>query len=326
MEDIEIVGCTDHLYIMPVGVMMHSVCRNNNGLAIHFHVIVDESVTEDDKADLLEIAKGHVLKFYYVDSRTFSTMPLVANLTHAAYYRLLIPQILPEDIHKVLYLDCDIVVRHSLLPLWETDINGCALAAVTDADEALIEKYNRQKYSPSLGHFNSGVLLINLDYWRANNIHSEIESYMKNHCDDIRYCDQDILNYVLRERKKTLPIKYNLQTCFLWVLERACYDYWKYEKEVLEARKDPVILHFSIANGKPWKDNCNHPYRSSFIKYQNETKWKGQIWSKPKRPFVTKVISHTNMAIKRILIKLRLLKVPVEPQGTKYFLDLPPID
>ncbi len=326
METIDLVVSTDHRYIMPTGVLIHSVCKNNMDQDVRFHVIVDESVTKEDREDIRVVAGRNTVRFYDVDSRSFSTMPLAPGLSPATYYRLLIPHILPGDIRKVLYLDSDIIVRHSLLPLWETDINRYAIAAVTDVDEALIEKYNRQKYSPSLGHFNAGVLLINLDYWRENNIHSEIELYIKTHVEDIRFADQDILNYVLQKRKITLPIKYNTQTCFLWVLDKVRYDYWKYEKEVLEARKDPVIIHYSNADCKPWMEDCIHPFSSSFFKYQNETKWKGQIWAKPKRSFVKKVISHTNAAVMRILIKMSLHKAPAECQDTNLFLDLQPID
>ena len=321
METIEIAAGTDHRFIMLIGVMMHSVCRNNNDLDVHFHVIVDESVTEEDKQDLRDVTTGMSIQFYTVDSRLFSSMPLLENLTSVAYYRLLLPKILPQNIHKVLYLDGDLIVRHSLLPLWETDIDGCALAAVTDTSESDIVIYNRLRYSPSLGYFNSGVLLINLDYWRANNIDDEIESFIKNHLNRVYYPDQDILNYVLREKKKTLPIKYNTQTCFLWVPERGLYDYWKYEKEILEAREDPIIFHYTCI--KPWIEGSNHPYKSTFVKYQDETKWKGCIWKKPQRPFMVKVRSH----LKNILKEMGLIKVASGSKEYKFFVDgLPPID
>ena len=326
METIEIVVSTDHRFIMPSGVMMYSVCRNNLDVKVCFHVIVDESVTEEDKADLRDVAKGQDVRFYDVDSSVFSNLPILPGLSPATYYRLLIPQILPEDIHRVLYLDGDIIVRNSLLPLWQTNIDGYALAAVTDADESLIEKYNRQNYLPIYGHFNAGVLLMNLKYWRTNNIRNEIKSYIENHYKSIRYCDQDILNYVLKDKKITLPIKYNTQTQFLFVLDQVSYDYWKYESEVLEAWKDPVIIHYNICLGKPWMEGSIHPFKSSFIKYQNETKWKGVVWMRPKRPFITKVLCHTNDIILKALLKMRVLKIKMRPEETRSFLNLAPVD
>lgn len=328
METIEIAACTDHRYIMPTGVMIHSVCKNNKDQKVRFHIIVDESVTEEDRNDLRDVAERNAIHFYEVDSQLFRSMPVILYISRATYYRLLIPQILSEDIHKVLFLDCDIIVRHSLLPLWETDVDGYALAAVPDDLDSVIATYNRLKYPPRLGYFNAGVLLLNLRYWRANNIHSEIQTYMKNHFEDILFSDQDILNYVLRERKRPLPIKYNLQTAFLFIPRHCGCDYWKYEKEILEARKDPVIVHFTA--GKPWKEGCYHPYQSTFLKYQDETKWKGCIWRNPKRPFMVKVRSHLkNMVphLKGLLAEMGLLKAASGPQGIDLFANgLQPID
>lgn len=320
MDAIEIVACIDHRYTMPTGVMIHSVCINNPGQDIRFHVIVDESITVEDREDLQNVAGRNVVLFYEVESKAFCSMPLLPRFSCAAYYRLLIPQILPGDIPKVLYLDSDVIVRRSLLPLWETDIEGYALAAVIDNLDSAIGTFNRLKYSPSLGYFNAGVLLLNLKFWRENNIHSEIRSYMKNHYEDIIFCDQDILNYVFRERKRLLPIKYNFQTCFLYSVDNCGFDYWKYEEEILEARKDPVVLHYTM--GKPWMEGSDHPYRSTFFKYQDETKWKGCIWKTPKRPFWVKVRSH----LKNILVEMGLLKASADAQKATLFLDLPPID
>ena len=322
METIEIVLCVDHRFIMPAGVMIHSACKNNPNQDIRFHVVVDESVTEEDQEDIREVAGRKSVQFYLTDSQAFSSMPLLPNISCATYYRLMIPQILPEEIHKVLYLDSDIIVRHSLLPLWETNVDGYAVAAVIDNLDSVASVYDRLEYPKVLGYFNSGVLLLNLKYWRANKIDSEVISYMKNHSESLYYCDQDILNYVLRERKRPLPIKYNFQTCFLYVLDKCGYDYWKYEKDILEARKDPVILHYT-QGGKPWMEGSNHPYLSSFIRYQNETKWRGDIWKYPKRPFMVKVISH----LKSFLVKMGLFKDASGPKEIKTFVDgLLPID
>ena len=319
MGTIEIVFCVDHRFIMPAGVMIHSVSKNNLNQDIRFHVVVDESVTEEDKEDLREVAGRNSAQFYLVDSQAFSSMPLLPNISCATYYRLMIPQILSEEIHKVLYLDCDIIVRHSLLPLWKTNMDGYAVAAVIDNLDSVTDVYERLEYPQDLGYFNAGVLLLNLKYMRANDIHSEMMSYMKSHYESLLFSDQDILNYVLRERKVSLPVKYNLQTSFLFVPDMCCYDYKKYEQEVLEARKDPVILHYTL--GKPWMEGTNHPYLSSFFRYQSETKWKGCIWKNPERPpFMVKVRSH----IKRILVKLGLFKAA--PKPSRVFVDLPPID
>lgn len=49
-----IVACFDYSFVMSAGVMMCSVCVNNPDVDIVFHLIVDESVTEDDRNDITE--------------------------------------------------------------------------------------------------------------------------------------------------------------------------------------------------------------------------------------------------------------------------------
>ena len=70
----------------------------------------------------------------------------------------------------------------------------------------------------------------------------------------------------------SLPVKYNFQHGFLKKIPG--YDYWKYEKEVEEARKNPVIVHYTL--GKPWEKTVpdTHPFTSTFTKYQRQTVWK----------------------------------------------------
>ncbi|MBQ2210094.1 MAG: hypothetical protein II404_09055 [Prevotella sp.] len=124
MNKMDIVACTDKWFVMPTGVMMQSVCVNNPEVDIVFHIIVDDNVTEKGMRDLEEtvtVFEGKSITFYHVDVTKFPCFPNVkmgSHVTQAAYYRLMLSEILPKDIHKVLYLDGDVIVRHSLPPLW----------------------------------------------------------------------------------------------------------------------------------------------------------------------------------------------------------------
>ena len=83
-----------------------------------------------------------------------------------------------------------------------------------------------------------------------------------------------LLNVVLKDSKKSLPPKYNFQTGMIRCTP--CFYYWKYEDEIKEAIADPVVIHYA-SREKPWYKYMRnpHPYKSSFVKYQNKTKWKG---------------------------------------------------
>lgn len=276
-EKIHISVCLDKGYVMPTGVMMYSACVNNQDVDIDFHVLIDESVNANDQQDLKEVAEkfqGKRVLFYSLKSATTISFPLVKKyLTRALYYRLFLSDMLPSTIEKVLYLDGDIIVRHSLLPLWNSNLASYAVGVVMDAWDGDIRIYNRLRYPYQKGYFNSGVLLINLKYWRDNNIANEFSEYLNNFPERIKQEDQDVMNVVLQDRKLMLPVKYNLQTAFLRKVP--FFDYWKYEKEIKEAYADPTIVHFTEKN-KPWivTTHNSHPFRSTFYIYQNQTKWK----------------------------------------------------
>ena len=278
-ETIHIVACLDKGYVMPTGVMIYSACANNPDSDIDFHMVVDESVSDNDKKDLIDTISQFEGKrgfFYSVNSHLYKIFPLTNFkwLTRATYYRILLPEILPDSVRKVIYIDGDCIIRHSLIPLWRTDISEIAIGAVFNAFEGQIERFNRLRYSPDLGYFNAGVLLINIDYWRKHNVVNSLTDYIYRYPERIAFEDQDVMNVVLKDSKKSLPPKYNFQTDMLRCTP--CFHYWKYEDEVKEAISDPVIIHFT-SREKPWYKYMRnpHPYKSSFVKYQNQTKWKG---------------------------------------------------
>lgn len=303
-EKIEIVVCTDRGFVMPTGVMIYSVCTNNQEVEIVFHVVHDDSLRAKDKQDLKETVKGFdgkTVLFYQVDVTKFPCFPNTAkgaSVTQAAYYRLLISEILPKTIQKVLYMDGDIIVRHSLLPLWNTDLKDYPLGAVIDSIGDNPEFYQRLNYSPKLGYFNSGVMLINLEYWREHEVVKDFLGILKEYGDNLKFWDQDVLNISFSENKFLLPIKYNFMSGFLWM--QAQYSS-KYENEVLEARKDPVIVHF--AGSKPWEayQRNLHPFRSTFFKFQNQTKWKGI--KTDRRPFKLRVINFVADMLRKFGLK-----------------------
>lgn len=283
----DILACADKNYVMPCGVMMRSVCENNKNEQLVFHLIIDESVDEDCKNKLKEcLTEEATLLFYYFDSSKLSKYALGEDihLTVAAYYRLFVCDILPQNISRILYLDCDLVVRHSLAPLWNIDLNNKALGAVTDMAEGRIERYARLGYPKEIGYFNSGVLLINLDYWREHQLQEVFVKYMENNISILYQHDQDVLNVICRECKVHLPFIYNSQDGFGY--NRAYFDVKKYANELPEALTKPVILHFTA--NKPWEKECDHPYKNEFFKYQKLTPWKDMSLVSAKVPLTKK--------------------------------------
>lgn len=298
-----IVCCTDHNYVMPTGIMICSVCENHHDCEIFFHVICNDDVTEKDKRDLTEFVHqyNHRICFYSLNIEvpncfTVKKEGQPKHITISAYYRLFLTEILPIDIEKVLYLDSDIIVRHSLQDMYNTDIKDYAAGVVTDMGDGNLAFYNYLRYSPKYGYFNSGVLLINLSYWRNKNVLQDYIDFATKYPERIILHDQDIMNFVLKDQKKQLPLTYNFQHGFLF---KQLGISWEYEAELNEATKNPYILHFT--GKKPWIHGCDHPYRNEFIKYKKMTTWKDAPLRKaPKTTCKTK--------IKNLLISLGVIR------------------
>ena len=275
----DIVVCTDGNYVMPTGIMLYSVCKNNVGVELSFYVIIDKSVSQQNQLLLKESVKrcsdNAKIEFYLIERENLSDLPRLDNtntkkyITRACYYRLFLTEILPTDINKILYLDVDVIVKSSLKELWESDLDNMSIGVVPDASEGLLDKYYRLRYPQTNGYFNSGVLLINLKKWRETNKMSTFLKFMDEHPDWIKLHDQDVLNRIFNNDKINLPIKYNFQEGYLF--KEPFFDYWKYEKEVIEARDNPVIIHYT--DSKPWETNCRHPMKDIFLRYKSETLW-----------------------------------------------------
>lgn len=321
----DIVACTDKWFVMPTGVMMYSVCVNNPDVNIVFHVIHDDSVISKDRRHLEEtitVFEGKSITFYHIDVTKFPCFPNITvgmGITQASYYRLMLSEILPQTIRKVLYLDGDIIVRHSLLPLWNTDLKDYAVGTVPDVIEIEYSKeYSKRLNYPSQhGYFNAGVLLVNLEYWREHKVVTDFFSFIQKYADILECRDQDVLNALFHDKKVVLPIKYNLICGFLWSSSQ--YDFGKFEKELREALKDPVIVHFTA--GKPWHYSRlpQHPFSSTFFKYQRQTKWKGM--KVERRSLKLRVINYVADTLRKYGLKSQ---IPIPPLYE--YIDIPPID
>lgn len=276
IHEMQIVCSTDHNYIMPAGVMIHSASANNRYYRINFNVVIDDSVTQQDKHNLQSVltTNNHRMSFSLVDNKKIINFPHLTDegvhVTAAAYYRLFLGDLLP-DIDKVLYLDCDMIVKGDLMQLYNTDISDCPIAAVTDIEEG-VKDYCRLGYPQGHGYFNSGMELINLDYWRTNHCKEAFMHVIEQQPERIIAHDQDVMNIVFHDNKKRLPLIYNFQSNFLLKPEFLQLSYEHYKDEIEFAKQHAVIIHY--VQQKPWKRDCIQADRSLFIKYRQDTIWR----------------------------------------------------
>ena len=150
-------------------------------------------------------------------------------------------------------------------------------------------------------------MLINLDYWRKNNITNRCFDFIRKFPDKILWHDQDALNYILRSSKRLIDYTYNFQSQFLYKKQL-----WGELKETTLSRINqiitdgPIIIHYSNTD-KPWIKGSMHPYVKNFLYYKNISYWKDSRLVK----------RHTKKSIKSILFDL-LIILRIKKRPTRY--------
>ena len=254
----ELLVTVDKNYILPLQVMLTSLYMNNPGEDVELYLL--HSRLQEKELEPLEKQCGRLgYKFFPVkiEDSWFSQAPVTKQYPREMYYRLLAPCFLPQKLHRILYLDPDILVINSLRPLWETDMKGRLFAAAAHTGKTnLANNINQVRLGTTHKYFNSGVLLINLDQGRKEILPEEIFQYAGEHAKELLLPDQDILNAVFGSRTLELDD-------YLWN-----YDARNYSTYLLRSggvcdmdwvMGNTGILHF-CGKTKPWQAGYIHRF------------------------------------------------------------------
>lgn len=260
--NMNIAFCFDEKYSLGYLVTMISLFENNKSENIKVYLITP-GLSSDVKAKFDELANIYhqTLIYKVMDDSLFDGLPLYEPFGKATYFRYTIPELCPES--KVLQLDGDVLIRKNLRKMYDTDVSDVAMAVVEGQSSDDIYNINRLRLeSPT---FNNGVQLMNLDYWRDNNVAKLCRDYLISNKDICIYVDQDANNVILHDKVKYLPYTYNMQQVFFWEDSRLRLHYSKWE-ELKKYRDNPAIVHF-CSRMKPWIKGCNEPFRDEWIMY-----------------------------------------------------------
>lgn len=242
---------TDDKYVQHCMAMLCSLFENNKEKTFCVHIIHDGLTTDSkDKIQQLCLKYKNDVRYYTVDSKRFQNVKLNGNPMYsmATYYRFMLPEFIDKSIDQILYLDCDVIVLGDVYKLYHLNMSDMGVAAVADASP--YDSYHRWKMGLALTDmaFCAGVMMINLKYWRDNDIEAKLFEYATRPWEHVYMQDQDALNYVFRGNWFVLPFKWAKTP--LSVAAIGCnqkrFDYNEYVE-------DPVIYHYSSPM-KPWLD------------------------------------------------------------------------
>lgn len=234
-------------YFVPAATMLKSLLDASAG-EFRVFCLVTEEIPLRMQEKLMRLGSGRM---------TFEYIPLQGRLegiytdpryTEAASFRLLLPELLPE-LDRVLYLDCDIIVRQDMGRLWEeTDLRDNYIGAVYEAAiERQAERFHALGCDPGR-YFNSGVLLMNLRQMREEHVTERLLEACR--VPYLEFPDQDALNQVCRGRVLPLSPLYNgIRTFFI---PRYKADFIRqYGPGLWEEIRRSGTIHYT--GGKPWQ-------------------------------------------------------------------------
>lgn len=262
---IPIVASSDDNYASPLSVMFVSLLENtSNPERIRFFII-DGGISEQKKALITADVEAYKsqLSFLNVKHEVYANFPTKAHISAPAYYRISIPELFDNNVEKVIYLDCDVIVKQDIQELWRHELDEYPIAAIENISGSTYKASRLEQND----YFNSGVMLINLKEWRKKGIPEQVRNFKIQHPELISTNDQCALNGVFKGHWKRLPQKWNMQSG-LYRQSRQVKEVFKRESE--EAIWDPAIIHY-IGWSKPWITPCYHPLEGEFRRYRDKS-------------------------------------------------------
>ncbi len=286
-NEVHVVYCSSDLFAEVCGVSIASLFENNRHLAQITVYVIDDAISETNKARLLSLAEGYGRRVvfiplpnaaeFYGDERFH-----LGSLGHT-YARMILGDVLPAGVERIISLDSDTMVLGRVDELWNTDMGEHPIAGVDDC-MGKVALVKTQHLPADCAHCNAGMFLIDLDTWRRENWTNQFFLYMKGLFDKgiaLGGYEEEVINHLLHERMLVLPPKFNLMTLEqvlsydeLWRFREPLHYYSR--EEIDEARRHPVITHttnFFYVRNRIFEAGSDHPQRSNYVKYRALTPW-----------------------------------------------------
>lgn len=264
---ITLVVVSDDHYMILVAALIKSVEKNLSANSSIDLWIIEDNVTDRSKNMMETSADNSITTIHWKPLKDIIPpgISLPSDLSSYPlniYMRLFIPYFIPEGVDKVIYLDADMIVKKDLTELWATDITPYTIGAVMDPrlktfDNSWggIRNYKKLGFAGSTPYFNTGLLLINIPKWRANNITEKIVEVINDNKRYANYPDQYGMNIVLADQWLHLD------------------DRWNHFVTI--PHPDPFIIHY--VERKPIYSTYKNglEYKQLFYHYLEMTAWKG---------------------------------------------------
>lgn len=267
---------SDDNYCFLLGNALYSLLSANREFDSIAVYVIDDNIGRANREKLLRLADRYHREIYFLPVPQMPSGMVVKGALHiSTYYRLALCSLLPARIDKILYLDCDILVRGSLMELWNVDMGGYYLAGVQDVTGAnarlSIELEKESDY------VNAGVLLVNVALWREKNMEKMFFKYLEEKNYRVEFNDQGVINHCCNGAIKLVHPKYDYMIPYdrydrPRLLRIVRKERFYSEEEIKEAKSNPLIVHFAgYAFSRPWFQGAGGRFVDEFLELREKS-------------------------------------------------------
>lgn len=257
MNIVPIVFAFDNNLILPACVCISSLMLNAKEDTFYDIFILHSSKIELEKDELDKFTffyKNCRIKYIRVDG-TFDNAFEIRGITAATYYRLLIPELIPEY-DKIIYSDVDVIFRSDLSDIYlNSDMTEYYIAGVNAMIPYVSDMkdyYEKMNFIDIKGIIYAGNIILNSKKIKEDGLIDKFKTLAKN---KYRFQDLDVINIACHGKIKYLSPFFCLTTYFMKLYARnkdLLFEYWT--KEEIDYALKNGIVHY---NGqKPWKGFC----------------------------------------------------------------------
>lgn len=260
--NMNIAFCINDSYASYVAVTIKSIIENNDAEKLTIHILTD-GMSDRKQQIIYDVIPASNVHIYEIDDGKLKRLKDTWSIY--TWYRVLLPEILPNEIKTVLYLDADIIVEDDISSLFKLNMKGKTVAGVIDVQSLNKDTYVRCHYEPEKKYICAGVLVMNLEYWREHNLCDKIIDWGLAHNTEIHFPDQDTINYICQDTKIVLDMRYGVLDAFF---HDGHFFQEPYKHQLLEALEHPAIIHY--AGQSPWIiERTYHQFQSRWDYYNS---------------------------------------------------------
>lgn len=231
-QKVNVAFTIDNNYPIFTLLAINSIIENNVSNSDYTFYIIENNISENNKNLMRKFVekRNQNIEFINFDTRVidngryYFTFSTGQRITPIGMARIMLPKILPDNLHKIIYLDGDILVTGDLSNLYKTDLKDKYAGMVENINEMDYSKYKFKKY------FNSGMIIMDLDKWRKDNIPDKMVKYLNDNWADFiyhgetdnskyLYPDQDLINIILDGKIFEIEKCWNNQTIYHYSIE-----------------------------------------------------------------------------------------------------------